>query len=491
MNTTRHIPRRLGGTIAATGVALLLAVGAASADSIAYVKGGDVWLSTPDGARQYQVTTDGGYSTVSQADNGRIAALRGDRIVTLNPDGSPVRADGTTRFEVRTPHSYTMPGTTFRGPFDPAISPDGMKIAYTWYYTQYGETPNCNPSTGCTTVYGRQGTNYISPDGTSPFDKPGWQEQTGWVGPSWHQDGETLLSDPIQVGNQDVVVHTPGDESAGLPGGLSRWFTDNDAPGGLRDGEMSRDKAGLAFVSGDQNEEIRFYRARGGYPTLPEPCFRLYGMTGRLSSPSWSPDGSALTFADATGVHVLPLASFAARCPVLGPEHTTRLLIPGATNPDWGPADVPPARPVDGGGGDNGGGNGGGGNDNGGGKDSGGGGKDSGGGGKSGGTITPKPGTVDPPKGPAITLRKRVKLGVALKKGLSVQLSGVKAGTVKVVARLGKRSVGSGRVRVPKSGSARVTVKFTAAGRKRLKKLKTARLTLKAGAAQGKVTLKR
>jgi hypothetical protein len=483
MNTTRHIPRRLGGALAASGVALLLAAGAASADSIAYVKGGDVWLSTPDGARQYQVTTDGGYSTVSQADNGRIAALRGDRIVTLNPDGSPVRADGTTRFEVRTPHSYTMPGTTFRGPFDPAISPDGMKIAYTWYYTQYGETPNCNPSTGCTTVYGRQGTNYIAPDGTSPFDKPGWQEQTGWVGPSWHQDGETLLSDPIQVGNHDVVVHTPGDESAGLPGGLSRWFFDSEAPSGLRDGEMSRDKTKLAFVSGDQGETIRLYRGMGGYPTLPFACYQLNDAVGRVNSPSWSPDGTRLAYADATGVNVLPLPSFANDCGTPTAEHTKRLLIPGATNPDWGPADVPPARPVDGGdggGNDNGGG---GGNDN-------GGGKDSGGGGKSGG-LTPKPDTVKPPKGAAITLRKRVKLGVAIKKGLSVQLSGVRPGTVKIVARLGKRSVGSGRVRVPKSGSARATVKFTAAGRKRLKKLRTARLTLRAGAAQGKVTLKR
>lgn len=489
MNTTRHISRRLGGAIAASGVALLLAAGTASADSIAYVKDGNVWLTTPDGARQYQVTTDGGYSTVSQADSGKIAALRGDRIVTLHPDGTPVRHDGTTRFEIRTPHSYTMPGTTFRGPFDPAISPDGMKIAYTWYYTQYGETPNCNPSTGCQTVYGRQGTNYISPDGTSPFDRPGWKEQTGWVGPSWHQDGETLLSDPIQVGNDDVVVHTPGDESAGLPGGLSRWFTDNDAPGGLRDGEMTRDKAALAFVSGDQNEEIRFYRAKGGYPTIPEPCFRLHGMTGRLSSPSWSPDGRTLTFADGAGVHVLPLSSFVSACPKVGPDTTTRLLIPGATNPDWGPADVPPARPIDDGGGDHGGGGGGGGKD--GGTTPGGGTKPGGGTTPGGGTITPQPQTVKPPRGAAITLRKRVRLGTAIMKGLSVQLSGVKPGTVKVVARLGKRSVGSGRVRVPKSGAARVTVKFTAAGRKRLKKLKTARLTLRAGAAQGKVTLKR
>ena len=36
------------------------AAASASADSVAYVKGGDVYLSTTDGARQFQVTSGGG-----------------------------------------------------------------------------------------------------------------------------------------------------------------------------------------------------------------------------------------------------------------------------------------------------------------------------------------------------------------------------------------------------------------------------------------------
>lgn len=345
MTTKRRFSRRLGATLAASAAALLLTAGAASADSIASVKEGDVWLSTTDGSRRYQVTFDGGYSTVSQADSGRIAALRGDRITTLNPDGSPVSADGTTRHDLLTPHSYSMPGTTFRGPSDPAISPDGMEIAYSWYCTQFGETPNCNPSTGCQTVYGRQGTNYIAPDGTSPFAKPGFQEQAGWVGPSWVGDGrETIISDPIQVGNADVVVHTPGDAASGLPGGLSPWFFDPTADG-MADGELSRNEEKLAFVTGAQHEELWLYRGKGGYPQVPENCYRLTDGVGRITSPSWSPDGTTLAFADGAGVKVLPLPSFASDCGTPTAEHTTRLLIPGATNPDWGPADVPPARP--------------------------------------------------------------------------------------------------------------------------------------------------
>jgi hypothetical protein len=290
---------------AATCLTLLAGAGAASADSIAYVKDGDVWLSTPDASRQYRVTFDGGYSTVSQADSGRIAALRGDRITTLNPDGSIVHVDGSTRYDILTPHSWTHPGTQFRGPFDPVISPNGMKIAYSWYYTQTSTTPNCNPSTGCQVVYGRQGTNYISPDGRSPFDQPGYNEQTGWVGPSWNGDSETMLSDPIQVGNEDVVVHTPGMD--GVRGGVSRWFFDPSATGGLMDGEMTRDKKKLAFVTGQAHEKLYLYRAKGGYPTIPENCFAITGGSGRYSSPSWSPDGRTLAYADDQGIHTMPI----------------------------------------------------------------------------------------------------------------------------------------------------------------------------------------
>ncbi|ADB49858.1 PD40 domain-containing protein [Conexibacter woesei] len=477
------LPRRFGAALAVAGSTLLLAAGGASADSIAYVKGGDVWLSTPDGARQYQVTFDGGYSTVSQADSGRIAALHGDRIRTFEPDGKIVNADGTTRYDVLTPHSYTMPGTQFRGPFDPAISPDGMKIAYTWYYTQFGETPNCNPSTGCQTVYGRQGTNYISPDGRSPFDKPGYNEQTGWVGPSWNGDGETLLSDPIQVGNPDAVVHTPGDAAGGLPGALSRWFFDPSAPGGLNDGEMTRDKTKLVFVTGEQRETLFLYRAMGGYPQVPQNCYRLEDGNGRVSSPSWSPDGKTLAFADAGGVNVLPLPDFANDCGTPTAEHTKRLLIPGASNPDWGPADVPPARPatpdrpnppqrpnpprrpspprtptgpV-----------------------------------APGRPVTPAPDTAGPPRGAAITLRKRVTLGAALKNGLTVQLSGLKPGVVRASAITGAKVVASGRAKVGRSGRASVKLVFTAKARRQLRDRRSVKLRLSAGKAHGSVTLKR
>ena len=86
--------------LAAAGAALMAAVAvaapAAQPDSIAYVKGGDVWLSTSDGKRQFQVTSTGAYQDVSQADDGTMIALSGVRLHKLDRMGkvlpSPTRA---------------------------------------------------------------------------------------------------------------------------------------------------------------------------------------------------------------------------------------------------------------------------------------------------------------------------------------------------------------------------------------------------------------
>ena len=263
-----------------------IAAPSAQAESIAYVKDGNVWLSTPDGGRQHQVTNDGGYSYVSQSDLGTIVALHGDRIRTLD------RETGAVRHDILTPASSSYPGTQFRGPFDPVISPDGTKIAYTWYFTEYGETPSCNPSTGCNTVYGRQGTGFTRPDRITGFDDYGFQSRSGCVSPSWMDDGSVISSDPIQVGNEQTAFMTPGDESIQLPGATQPWWSNTEVRS-LRDVERNRQKTGFAAVAGDANEAIHVYRPGNDYPNLPsEACFQITGPKGRYQGPSWKPDGS-------------------------------------------------------------------------------------------------------------------------------------------------------------------------------------------------------
>ena len=77
-------------------LALALAFPAfASADSVAFVRGGDVYLATGDFTREYRVTYTGGYSDVSQADDGTMIALNGVRLHRLDRAGN-VLADFDT-----------------------------------------------------------------------------------------------------------------------------------------------------------------------------------------------------------------------------------------------------------------------------------------------------------------------------------------------------------------------------------------------------------
>src|SRR6476620_7872726 len=72
--------------------AALACAATASADSLVYVKDGNVWLSSTVASKSYQVTFDGVYSSPSQSDNGTIAALRGGQMVRMDRSGRPLNA---------------------------------------------------------------------------------------------------------------------------------------------------------------------------------------------------------------------------------------------------------------------------------------------------------------------------------------------------------------------------------------------------------------
>ena len=108
-------------SFAALAALTLIPAAPAAADSIAYVQGGNVFLSTPDGARKVQVTTSGIYSSVSQADDGTMIALTpGERLHKLSRDGK-VLADFLTPISDGAPTAG--PVNKFHGPFNPQISP--------------------------------------------------------------------------------------------------------------------------------------------------------------------------------------------------------------------------------------------------------------------------------------------------------------------------------------------------------------------------------
>jgi hypothetical protein len=250
--------------IAAAVVALAAGAPSAFADSIAYVKDGNVWLSTPDGSRQFQVTT-------------------------INEGG----------------------------------------------------------------------TGYSHADRLTGWDEPGFGKHSGWRHPAWVDNDTVLLGDPTHAINYDVILDTLSD---GTNGNLvHNWFSDmaEDNPATTQ-GDITRDRSKLAFDTGENDSTLTLYWVPS-FPTSfpdgeslpadrPHPCYRYSNPPGgSFSQPTFSPDGGAVAYAAGDGVHVAAVPSFAAGCTLDGATPNPPLVIPGATEPDWGPAGVPAGRPAPGG----------------------------------------------------------------------------------------------------------------------------------------------
>jgi hypothetical protein len=322
--------------LASAAALLTLAFAApASADSIAYIKGGDVWLATPDGARRQQVTHSGSYAYVSQADDGTMIALApGERLHKLSRTGA-VLADFATYV------SDGGPVSRFHGPFEPQISPDGSKVAFEWFNQSYENAPGCSETTvpPCQVYTQRQGVGISSSSGYTGPEAYGLM--TGWIYPHWLSNDTLLRSSSGAVFNDDAVI-TP------LGGAVDPWFFDDQQGLGVDDVELSRDLSTVIGIAGFNDEKLRVYRtlmSPFGAPDWNHQPFyegntrvaeRCYELEGKFESTTLAPGGGAMAYGTADGVYV---ASIPAGCAPGGPG---TLLAAGARFPDWGPADVPP-----------------------------------------------------------------------------------------------------------------------------------------------------
>src|SRR5688500_17785772 len=228
--------------IALAVVSSLVAAAPAAADSIAYVKSGDVWLASPDGARQQQVTHSGGYAYVSQADDGTMIALAGgERLHKLSRTGQ-VLADFPTYVSDGAPVSGGV--NQFHGPFAPEISPDGSKVAFEWLNDTFEDAPGCSDQTvpPCAVYRQSQGVGITSSSGYTGFEAHGLL--TGWISPQWLTEDTLLRSDPGAILADDTAFTQLGSNA------VDPWFWDDNQGLGVKDVELSRDQRVAVGIAG-------------------------------------------------------------------------------------------------------------------------------------------------------------------------------------------------------------------------------------------------
>jgi uncharacterized membrane protein YgcG len=314
--------RLLAAAVAATALA---APAAASADSIVYLDQGNVWSAEPDGSRKVQLTDGGDWFSVTQADDGTIAAARNlGSIEVLARDGRPLRS-------IATQTARTGNGGAHRGtPINLAFSPDGRTIAYEYFDV------TCPPASTCPSE--QHSVLYTSADGPQATPHGVHGQQFGRSDPSFVTNGRALV-----FGGSGSQVNL--DDLGGGDSSDTLWFngsTDFD------DGELSRDgtRIAVSFGSG-ADTRIGFLRVNGdprtGIPAQPTAEDSVCETTpdAKQGGASWSPDGSALAYHTSKGIEIVRLRSFVpGGCDVAGES----ILTPTGTEPDWGPADPPAAR---------------------------------------------------------------------------------------------------------------------------------------------------
>jgi WD40-like Beta Propeller Repeat len=314
-----------------------LAPAGASADSIAYVKGNDVWVSSPDGARSVQVTHGRKFASPSQADDGTIVAIGDDNeLWRFAQDGSQPSAPFLTWLGLNG-------GSGFAGPYAARVSPDGTKVAFTFFHTQ-----GVDQVTGTSTTEG--GVSYTAADHATSEHELGLVK--GWHNPAWIDNAHVMAFDPgassLGVdGVTDVVFHELGHAEPAAADDLAHvyhWFSDPDA-GYPQFGAISRRGDRLAIGSGGfvTTESLRLYTVPATPPapasqsSAPQLACRLEDGDKGYQNVSWSPDGSRLAYESGGSIYVVTVGDLSAGCPAVG---APRLLAAGGTSPSWGPADV-------------------------------------------------------------------------------------------------------------------------------------------------------
>ena len=433
---------RIAIAVAAALAVVAAAPGVAGAASIAYVDGGDVWLSSLDGQQKVRLAThvvNGSGETekwlaVAASDSGRIVAAR----------NVPGRNSGFSWFKV-----WESNGTsTVEGPLNAPsgwaiqVYPLGFDVTADGNHMVYGYS---NSGFCCPIPYA-QGT-YVRPVTNSSLDPI-------------NVDGEH----PTLVGSR-IIAHSGGtvyvqDTSASPYGndftpwmnfsgsGLDLRRTDV-AANGLAAAELEQWDAGGQTIG-----KIAIVATQGidQEPTFPAAVDCFLPTSGVAKEASLSPDATRIAWTDDGGLKVAGAATGTGElCELSSPPV---VISPTASQGAIGGADVAPFLPTSG----------------------------------QPPTGGPLPGGSPSPGAPVATVPRKVTVkALARAKGLPIRVKVARAGKVKIAgsvpAKVLKSSrsivVATGSTTAKRAGTVTVRLRLTTAGRKKRSRLKGARMTLR------------